>query len=111
MENFEVRFREGYSNIIKFDQMYGIINEDSDVHVNGSISIVGKDNIAYKKARVHVNLCNKDGLILYVLNTYNNFHLKENEYFSFSVFCSTLNRYFDIKELAYAEVYVIFNEK
>lgn len=111
MKNIEVRCRQAYFEILEINQLYGNINEDSDIHINGAITVVEKDNDTYRNVRVYANLCNEEGAILYVLNSYKNFMLKGNVYFSFSVYCSMVNRFFDVNELSYAEIYVVFNEK
>lgn len=33
MDKIEVRCRDGYSDIIRIEQAYGNINEDSDIHI------------------------------------------------------------------------------
>lgn len=98
-------------DIIKIGQTYGTINEETDVHVNGAINIVGADFRKIKKVKVYANLCNEAGEILYILNCWKNYSVEERGYFSFSMYCSTVNRFFDIEDLEYAEIYVVFNEK
>ena len=60
---------------------------------------------------MHANLCNKDGAILYVLNGWKNYLLGNGVYNSFSLYCSTIGRFFDPAELDYVELYLTFNEK
>lgn len=91
--------------------MVHVINEETDVHVNGAINIVGADLRKFKKVKVYANLCNEAGEILYILNCWKNYSVEERGYFSFSMYCSTVNRFFDIEDLEYAEIYVVFNEK
>lgn len=111
MHRIEVKVREQATDIIQISQTYGVINEDTDVHVNGAVAVIGKDLGDYKKIKVYANLCNKEGEILYILNGWKNHKLEENGYFSFSMYCSTVNRFFGIEEFSYAEIYVVFNEK
>lgn len=111
MDKIEVRCRDGYSDIIRIEQAYGNINEDSDIHINGSITVVDNDLKKYKKVRIYVNLCNENGNVLYVLNNWKNVALDVNKYFSFSAYCASVNRFFDLSEFKYAEIYAMFNEK
>ena len=52
MDKIEVRCRDGYSDIIRIEQAYGNINEDSDIHINCSITVVDNDLKKYKKVRI-----------------------------------------------------------
>lgn len=78
--------------------------------MNGAISIVGKYFEKYKQVKVYANLCNEEGEILYILNCWKNYNIEVNGYFSFSMQCSTVDRFFNIEELVYAEIYVVFDE-
>lgn len=110
MKRVEVRCRK-IPELFKIDQLYGVLNEDYDIHVNGSIEMPGKDYGNLKKVKVYANLCNKDGAILYILNGWKNYQVCEGAYNSFSMYCSTVGRFFDPRELEYVEVYLSFNEK
>lgn len=79
MDKIEVRCRDGYSDIIRIEQAYGNINEDSDIHINGSITVVDNDLKKYKKVRIYVNLCDENGNVLYVLNNWKNVALDVNK--------------------------------
>lgn len=68
MNRIKIKVKEQYSDIIKIGQTYGTINEETDVHVNGAINIVGADLRKFKKVKVYANLCNEAGEILYILN-------------------------------------------
>ena len=111
MNRIKIKVKEQYSDIIKIGQTHGTINEETDVHVNGAINIVGSDLRKFKKVKVYANLCNEAGEILYILNCWKNYSVEERGYFSLSMYCSTVNRFFDIEDLEYAEIYVVFNEK
>lgn len=37
MKKIKVRCREGIPDSFKIDQMYGVLTEDNDIHVNGSV--------------------------------------------------------------------------
>ena len=106
-----VRCRDGISEQFKIDQLYGVLSEDNDIHVNGSIEMVGNNYENIKRVRVYVNLCDKEGAILYVLNGWKNYPAVSGTYYSFSLYCSTIDRFFDVDELDYAELYLSFNEK
>jgi len=110
LQRIEVKVREQATDIIRISQTYGVLNEDSDIHVNGAVTVIGENLGDYKKINVYANLCNKDGEILYILNGWKNHELGKNRYFSFSMYCSAVNRFFDIEEFSYAEIYMIFNE-
>ena len=49
--------------------------------------------------------------ILHVLNGWKNYLVDKGIYNSFSLYCSTVGRYFDPDELEYVELYLSFNEK
>lgn len=110
MKKIKVRCREGISEFFKIDQMYGVLTKDNDIHVNGSVEVVGSDHENIKSIKVHANLCNRDGAILYVLNGWKNYLLGNGMYNSFSLYCSTIERFFDPAELDYVELYLTFNE-
>jgi hypothetical protein len=111
MKKVEVRCREGISELFKIDQLYCVLNGDYDIHVNGSIEMTGKGYGNLKKVKVYANLCNEDGAILYILNCWKNYPISEGFYNSFSLYCSTIGRFFDPSELEYVELYLSFNEK
>ena len=111
MKQVEVRVRDGISESFKLDQLYGVVNEDFDIHVNGSIEMIDKEYPNLERVKVYANLCNKDGLILYILNNWNNYQINAGDYHSFSLYCSTVGRFFDSSELEYVELYLSFNEK
>jgi hypothetical protein len=111
MKKIKVRCREGIPDSFMIDQMYGVLTEDNDIHVNGSVEMVGTDYGNIKRIKVYANLCNKDGAILYVLNGWKNFPVSKGAYNSFSLYCSTVGRFFDPEELDYVELYLTFNEK
>ena len=111
IKQIEVRCRDGISELFKIGQLYSALNEDYDIHVNGSIEMIGKDYGNIKRVRVYANLCNRDGAILYVLNGWKNYPVREGGYNSFSLYCSTIGRFFDPDELKYIELYLNFNEE
>lgn len=111
MNHVEVRAREGYEKLYQIDQLYVAINEDYDIHINGSIQMIGMKTEDVKKVKVYANLCNQEGKILYVLNNWKNYPVKEEAYNSFSLYCSTISRFFNPEELSYVEIYLSFNER
>ncbi len=111
MKRVTIRCREGIPEMFKIDQLYGVLNADNDIHVNGSVEMRETDFGNIKKIKVYANLCNKDGAILYVLNGWRNYSVKDGTYHSFSLYCSTLGRFFNPAELAYVELYLGYNEK
>ena len=111
MKRVEVRCRDGVLGAFKIDQLYCVINEDYDIHINGSIEMIGKDYGNIENVKVYANLCNIDGAILYVLNGWKNYSVGEGIYNSFSLYCSNVDRFFDIEEHEYVELYLSFNER
>lgn len=111
MKRVNVHCREGTSKLFNIGQLYGVLNKDYDIHINGSIEMTCKDYGNLKKVKVYANLCNAEGEILYVLNSWKNYQVKEDSYYSFSLYCSTVDRFFDPAELEYVEIYLSFNEK
>lgn len=109
MKKIEVRCRK--NEILKFDQLYATMDEEYDVHINGSIIVATKDLKEYKTAKVYSNLCSGEGAILHVIENYKNYQLYEDSYYSYSMFGRDMSRFFDIDELAYIEVYATFNEE
>ena len=73
--------------------------------------MIGKEFGNIERVKVYANLCNKDGAILYVLNGWRNYSVSEGKYNSFSMYCSTIGRFFNPSELEYVELYLSFNEK
>ena len=111
IKKVKIRCREGISEFFKIDQLYGVLTEDNDIHVNGSIEMVGSDYGNIKRLKVYANLCNRDGAILHVLNRWKNYPVNKGIYNSFSLYCSTVGRYFDPDELEYVKLYLSLNEK
>lgn len=111
LKRVEVRCRDGISDLFKIDQLYGVMNEDYDIHVNGSINMPEKDYGNIKRVRVYANICNKEGEILYILNNWTNYPVEVGNYRSFSLYCSAVGRFFDVEEIEYAELYLSYNEK
>lgn len=111
MKKIKVCCRERISELFKIDQLYSVLTEDNDIHVNGSVEIIGSNYGNIKKIKVYANLCNKYGAILYVLNGWKNYPVSKGTYNSFSLYCSTIDRFFDPDELDYVELYLSFNEK
>lgn len=112
MKRVDIRCRENVDmELFELDQLYGVLNEEYDIHVNGSIKMNEQDYGNIKKVKVYANLCNKDGEILYVLNNYYNYSVYPGNYKSFSMYCSTIGRFFEADELDYVELYLSFNEK
>ena len=64
-----------------------------------------------RRIRVYANICNKEGAILYILNDWKNYTVSEGMYYSFSIYCSSIDRYINIDELEYVELYLGINEK
>lgn len=111
MKKVKIRCREGIPEFFKIDQLYGVLTEDKDIHVNGSIEVLGKDYGNIKRIKVYANLCNKDGEILYVLDGWKKYPVREGIYNSFSLYCSTIGRFCETDELDYVELYLSYNEK
>ncbi len=111
MKKLKVHCREGIAESYKIGQLYGVLTEDNDIHVNGSVEMIGSDYGNVKRIKVYANLCNKDGEILYVLNGWKNYPVSKGAYNSFSLYCSTIGRFFNPDELDYVELYLTFNEK
>lgn len=111
MQKVDVRYRDEPLGLIKIDQLYCVLNGDYDIHVNGSVEMIAKDYGNLKNVKVYANLCNKDGAILYVLNGWKNYPISTGRYNSFSLYCSTVCRFFDPSELEYVEIYLSFNEE
>lgn len=111
MKKINVRCRDKISELFKIDQLYSVLTDDNDIHVNGSVEMIGSDYGKIKRIKVYANLCNKDGAILYVLNGWKNYPVSKGIYNSFSLYCSTIGRFFDPDELDYVELYLSFNEK
>lgn len=109
MKKVTVKCRE-IDDLLVIGQLYGTVNEENDIHVNGSVTITGNEYNGYGSVKMYVNLCNEDGVILYVISIYTNFKLMQNGYYSFSAYCADITRFVDMKELAYAEVYPIYDE-
>lgn len=110
MKKVDVHCRKDISDLFKINQLYCVLNDDFDIRVNGSIEMVGKSYGNIKNVKIYANLCNKDGQILYVLNGWKNYPVNEGDYNSFSLYCSTVGRFFDPSELNYVELYLSFNE-
>ncbi len=68
MKKINVRCRDKISELFKIDQLYSVLTDDNDIHVNGSVEMIGSDYGKIKRIKVYANLCNKDVAILYVLN-------------------------------------------
>ena len=85
MKKIKVCCRERISELFKIDQLYSVLTEDNDIHVNGSVEIIGSNYGNIKKIKVYANLCNKYGAILYVLNGWKNYPVSKGTYNSFVV--------------------------
>lgn len=111
MKRVNVHCRKGIPILFYINQLYAVLNKDYDIHVNGSIEMTGKDYGNLKTVKVYANLCNADGAILYILNSWKNYQVIEDAYYSFSLYCSTVDRFFVPDELEYVEIYLSFNER
>lgn len=113
MKKINVCYRqgEGQSGLFKIDQLYGVLTQDNDIHANGSVEVIGNDCGDIKTIRIYGNICNKDGAILHVLNGWKDYPVSKGMYKSFSLYCSTIERYFDPEEISYIELYLSFNEE
>lgn len=110
MKKVEVRCRETM-DFLKIGQLYSIMDDDCDIHINGSLTIENEEFGELKTVKVYANLCNEAGEILYLLRAYSDFSLTTNVYYSFSVYCADLSRFFRVDELAYVEIYTVFDEE
>ena len=108
MRNIKIISKD-YPDILKIDQTYASINGD-DIIINGAVKISSEKPLDLKKAKVYSNLCKENGEILFVLNSFCNMDIQYNTYYSFSMTCSDISRFIDIKDLAFIEIYVVFNK-
>ncbi len=89
---------------VEVNQLYASLNEEDDIHINGSVSNVGK-GLKGNLLEIKANLCAENGEILYVLNTYSTMKFDLVRYDSFSMYCSSVSRFFDMDELHHVELY------
>lgn len=111
MKSIEICCRKGFSEGFQIAQLYAVLNKDYDIHVHGSIQMTGMEYGSKRRVKVYANLCNKQGAILYVLQCWKNYPIRSGNYFSFSLYCSTVNRFFNPADLDYVEIYLSFNER
>ena len=109
MKKIEYR-KKGVPDFLEAGQIFCVINKENDVNINGSITIMGNDYNDHETMKVYANLCNDAGEILLVMSNYNNYNLKKNNYYTFELFCADVSRFFEPAELAYAEIYIVFDE-
>ena len=68
MKKLDIKSKE-YKGLVKFDQLYAVINDEDELRVNGSVTVSDKsENLGYCK--IYVNICRSDGAILFVLKDY-----------------------------------------
>ncbi len=111
MKKINVRCRDEIPHCFKIDQLYGVLNKDNDIHINGSLVMDGNEYGNVKRVKIYANLCNKEGAILNVINGWKNYTVADGKYISFSLYCSAIGRFFDIEDLDYVELYLSINEK
>lgn len=104
MRELEVKTRN--NDVVVFDQLYANINDNDDIHINGSISTKERENSYRGKIRIYANLCNSDGKILYIFEAYRNFDISMDDYCSFSMYASSLSRFVEMDKTAYVELYI-----
>ena len=93
---------------IKHGQLCCYLNEENDIHINGSLTLEGKwseDCVAMIKA----NLCDKEGNILYIVREFSCVNFKILEYVTFSIYCANITRFFDVQKLHHVELYPYIN--
>lgn len=110
MKRLEAQSKYGQKTVCKIDQLYSAINSDNDIHVNGAITVLPRRIRQTRCVNVYANLCDKNGAILHILNTYRDFNLQDDAYYSFSMYCADVSRYFDIAELDHVEVYANYSD-
>lgn len=49
-------------------------------------------------------------IVIFILTSFCNVDIQHNTYYSFSMICSNKSRFIDIKDLAFIEIYVVFNK-
>ena len=87
---------------IKLSQLCCYLNDENDIHINGSSTLEGKwseECVAIIKA----NLCDKDGNILYIVREFSSINFKIMEYVTFSIYCADIARFFDVQNLHHVE--------
>lgn len=95
-------------NIFKVSQLYADINDEKDIHVNGSVSLIG-DVGKITSIKIMANLCDAKGAILMNMNSYKSHKTEVSEYFVFNLYCADVSRYFDVNELEHIELYAEYN--
>ena len=110
MKRIPVRSKE-YKDFLEIKQLYSALNEHNDIYVNGSINVLKGMPKDIKKVRPVANVCDEEGNILYVLDSFDNLNVKDNTYYSFSIDYVDISRYLDLEELSYVELYVVFDSK
>ena len=89
---------------IKVSQLCCYLDDENDIHINGSLTLEGKwaeDCVAAIKA----NLCDKDCNILYIVRDFSSINFKKIEYVTFSIYCANIARFFDAEKLHHVELY------
>lgn len=89
---------------IKVNQLCCHLNDENDIHINGSLTLEGKwaeDCVVTIKA----NLCDKDGNIFYIVRDFSGINFKMTEYVTFSIYCANVARFFDVEKLHHVEIY------
>lgn len=109
MIKVEIKKRK-IAKFLKVSQVYGVINEENNIRVNGSVLVNGDEFDGHEHVKIYANLCNEEGAILYVIHSQKNYKLYDDAYYSFSMRVKNFSRYFDIKELRYVEIYAVFDE-
>lgn len=105
MKEIKVVVREEMfkKNNVAVGQITASLNDELDLNMHGSLSVIEgtspKDDCFNLKAAA----CNENGGILYVHNEYN-ISLVWG-YNTFSFYCADVSRFYQVKELAYIELF------
>lgn len=111
MDKIEVRCRGEYSEVLTIGQTLCTLEENGDLNAFGSVKVADNLPKKYRKVRIYANLCDESGNVRYIINSWINVSIDVNVYFSFSMYCANINRFFDAAELKYIEIFPMFNEK
>lgn len=110
MKKISLKKRE-MPDFLEVDQLFCYVNKKNDVNINGSVIIKGNDYNDHQTIRIYANLCNDEGSILLVMNNFKDFDLEKNYYYSFEMLYADVTRVCDLDEIAYAEIYIVFDER
>ena len=84
------------------------LNNDNDLYVHGGIWIKeGYVDIVNHHMVVKGDVLNCNGRILYTLRDWSDKRLEESGYDAFELYCSSINRFLEVKEISEVKVYVV----